>query len=92
MPPLAVFRAGQKVVGLLVDTDAACVTVTGENGSGKTERAIQAFDYVRERHHFDAYLWADCDKTMMEIADAAAVFPSHWRVDSVFEDPCRVVR
>ncbi|CAM9719867.1 unnamed protein product [Scytosiphon promiscuus] len=49
----------QKVVGMLVDPVAACVTVTGERGSGKRERAVQACDYVRKRHHYDAVFWAD---------------------------------
>lgn len=59
----------QKVVKLVVDPKNACVTVTGPNGSGKTERAIQTVDYVRERDHFESYHWADCDKTVMENAD-----------------------
>ncbi|CAN0222368.1 unnamed protein product, partial [Scytosiphon promiscuus] len=84
-------RELQQLVSLLVDTSAACVTVTGENGSGKTERAIQACDYVRERHHFEAYHWADCDKTVMEATDAAALCPPHCPLDSALEDPCRLI-
>ncbi|CBJ30255.1 SH2 domain containing protein [Ectocarpus siliculosus] len=56
----------QHVVRLLLDERAACVTVTGDPGSGKTELAIQACDYVRYRHHFNSFLWADCDKAALD--------------------------
>lgn len=69
------------MVGLLVDPVAVCVTVTGERGSGKRERAIQACDYVRKRRHFDAVLWADLKK---------AAPPPNSR--PAYEDPCRQVR
>ncbi|CAM9674291.1 unnamed protein product [Ectocarpus sp. 4 AP-2014] len=72
----------QKVVEMLVDPGTVCVTVTGEHGSGKTERAIQACDYVRVRHHCDAVLWAD-----MKHAVARAVNSSTWGYD----DPCRLI-
>ncbi|CAN0233456.1 unnamed protein product, partial [Ectocarpus fasciculatus] len=55
----------QHVVRLLMTSKAVCVTITGEHGSGKTELAIQACDYVRERHHFDSFLWADCDRAVL---------------------------
>jgi len=44
---------------LLLEEQGPCVTITGEHGSGKTEMALQACEYVRERHHFDSFLWAD---------------------------------
>lgn len=75
----------QRVVEILVDPVAACVTITGEHGSGKTERAIQACDYVRMRHHFDSVLWADVKKA---VGDATAVSPNMW---AVYDDPCRLV-
>ena len=77
-----------------------CVTITGERGSGKTERAIQACDYVRERHHFDAVHWADCHNVVE--ADAGMSCPTpppfsadspgavDWSADSAC-DPCRLV-
>lgn len=75
--------AFQRVVEMLVDPVTVCVTVTGEHGSGKTERAIQACDYVRMRHHFDAVLWADMKRAM-----ATTTNSSMWGYD----DPCRLVR
>ncbi|CAN0450538.1 unnamed protein product, partial [Ascophyllum nodosum] len=39
----------QRVVAMLDDSNAACVTITGEPGIGKTERALQACRYMRER-------------------------------------------
>ncbi|CAM9461294.1 unnamed protein product [Ectocarpus sp. 13 AM-2016] len=63
----------QHVVRLLLDERAACVTVTGEPGSGKTELAIQACDYVRDRHHFSSFLWADCDKAALDASPYTSV-------------------
>lgn len=73
------------MVELLVDPVAACVNITGEHGSGKTERAIQACDYVRMRHHFDSVVWADVNKA---VGEAAAVSANMW---TVYDDPCRLV-
>ena len=56
----------QKVVAALVDPFAACVTVVGERGSGKTETVIHACKYVRERRKFDAIFFAKCDKPRWE--------------------------
>ncbi|CAM9707476.1 unnamed protein product, partial [Ectocarpus sp. 12 AP-2014] len=86
----------QEVVRLLLNPQAACVTVTGEHGSGKTERAIQACDYVRERHHFDSFLWADCDKAALEAcSDKSSDHPffalPNCLNDSAWEDPCRLI-
>lgn len=89
----------QKVVKLLVKPKYCCVTITGERGSGKTERAIQAADYVRERHHFDAVHWADCNDVVEAEASLScptpppfAEFPGavDWSGDSG-PDPCRLV-
>ncbi|CAN0532236.1 unnamed protein product, partial [Ectocarpus sp. 12 AP-2014] len=86
----------QHVVRLLLSPQAACVTITGEPGSGKTERAIQACDYVRERHHFDYFLWADCDKAALNsCSDKSSgnpffVLPNCLN-DSAWEDPCRLI-
>lgn len=93
----------QKVVKLLVDPKASCVTITGERGSGKTERAIQACDYVRERHHFESVLWADCHDVVEAEAGPPSspippAFSADWpgaldwsgHLDSAL-DPCRLV-
>ena len=77
--------APQRVVELLVDPTAACVTITGEYGSGKTEKAIQAVEYVRQRRHFDAMLWADMKRTVA--ANSAGIGGV-----SVYDDYCRLVR
>lgn len=74
----------QKVVEMLVDPVAVCVTVTGEQGSGKRERAVQACDYVRKRRHFDAVLLADLKQ--------AAPPPNAPHERTTCEDPCRLVR
>eukprot|EP00752_Nemacystus_decipiens_P002493 g2344.t1 len=76
----------QKVVELLVDPLVACVTITGEHGSGKTERAIQACDYVRIRHHFDSVVWADVKRAV-----EAAVSANVSGVYDVYDDPCRLI-
>lgn len=89
----------QNVVKLLVDPKPSCVTITGEIRSGKTERAIQTCDYVRERHHFESVLWAGCH----DVVDAAVVLSRpppgiiqgvsgdlDWSGDST-NDPCRLV-
>ncbi|CAN0110971.1 unnamed protein product [Ectocarpus sp. 4 AP-2014] len=93
----------QKVVRLLLNPKAACVTITGEPGSGKTELAIQACYYVGERHHFDSFLWADCDKAAVDASPYTSVSSAHsyfvWpdspngaSGDSVsFEDLCRQI-
>eukprot|EP00752_Nemacystus_decipiens_P002487 g2338.t2 len=87
----------QKVVKLLMEPKHSCVTITGERGSGKTERAIQACDYVRERHHFDAVHWADCNKVVEE---EACPTPPPFSADSpgaldwsshTVSDPCRLI-
>ncbi|CBJ30253.1 SH2 domain containing protein [Ectocarpus siliculosus] len=85
----------QQVVRLLLDERAACVTITGEPGSGKTERAIQACDYVRERHRFDCFLWADCDKAALNSCSDKSgnpffALPTCLK-DSAWEDPCRLI-
>ncbi len=74
------------MVETLVDPTAACVTITGEHGSGKTERAIQASEYVRLRYHFDSVLWADVKRA---VEDATANCLDAW---AVYDDPCRLVR
>ena len=45
---------------MLDDSNAACVTITGEPGIGKTERALQACRYMRERNRFCAIFFAHC--------------------------------
>lgn len=90
----------QKVVKLLVEPKHSCVTITGERGSGKTERAIQACDYVRERHHFDAVHWADCNNVVEAEAGLYCPAPPPFSADSPgslngsshsASDPCRLV-
>ncbi|CAB1107063.1 unnamed protein product [Ectocarpus sp. CCAP 1310/34] len=86
----------QFVVRLLLDPQTVCVTVTGEPGSGKTELAIQACDYVRERHHFDSFLWADCDKAALDACPETFFVipnsPNGASGDSVsLEDLCRLI-
>lgn len=79
----------QRVVETLVDPLSTCVTVTGERGSGKTEMALQACVYVRERHRFDAIFFADCQAvapTPMVMAGAGGT------VTPYLADPCRLVR
>ncbi|CAN0446933.1 unnamed protein product, partial [Ascophyllum nodosum] len=52
----------QKAVELLLDSEAACLSFVGERGIGKLERALQAWNYVRERggFGFDAIFYANC--------------------------------
>lgn len=90
----------QHAVKLLVDPKPSCVTLTGKLGSGKTERAIQACDYVRERHHFESVLWAECQDVVNAKAVQSRPPPESSEGvpdvldcsgDSAF-DPCRLVR
>lgn len=79
---------------MLVDPSTACVTITGEPGSGKTEMALQACAYVRERHRFDAIFFADCKKAAA-LASAHANTSSPMRMSgagSYTDDLCRLVR
>ena len=54
-------RWPQKAVELLLDSEA-CLSFVGERGIGKRERALQAWNYVRERggFGFDAIFYANC--------------------------------
>ena len=55
-------RWPQKAVELLLDSEAACLSFVGERGTGKLERVLQAWNYVRERggFGFDAIFYANC--------------------------------
>ena len=75
----SLFGRSQKVLTSLVDPRVPCVTITGERGSGKTEMAVQACDYVRKRHHFESFLWADVNKAAQGSGD-------------LILEPCRLVR
>ena len=50
---------------MLQDPNAVCVSIIGEPGVGKTERALQACYYVRERVGFDAIFYADCKQAVI---------------------------
>lgn len=50
----------QKVVEMLEVDNNECVTVTGEPGIGKTELALQACHYMRERNRFSAIFFVHC--------------------------------
>ncbi|CAN0034094.1 unnamed protein product [Ascophyllum nodosum] len=50
----------QRVLKLLEDTNTACVTITGKPGIGKTERALQACYYLRERNLVCSIFFAHC--------------------------------
>ena len=104
--PLPFFRRLQKVVRLVLDPQVPCVTITGERGSGKTEMAVQACDYMRDRHHFDSFLWADARKAVAKAEAGKNGVSSHFALsspgisgalglqvsgDSTL-DPCRLVR
>ena len=78
-----------------MEPSSACVTVTGEPGSGKTEMALQACAYVRERHRFDAIFFVDCKKASASAnasANATSLPPASGGGGSCIEDPCRLVR
>lgn len=50
----------QKIVGMLDAENNECVTITGEPGIGKTELALQACHYMRERNRFKAIFFVHC--------------------------------
>ena len=50
----------QKLVEMLEDNNTDWVTITGEPGIGKTERALQACHYMGERRYFDTILFVHC--------------------------------
>lgn len=70
-----------------MDPTSKCVTVTGERGVGKTEMALQACEYVRQRHRFEAILFGDC----RAVTPTPIVMPAGGIV-TPYLDPCRLVR
>lgn len=83
-------RKSQRLVETVVDPVTTCVTITGVHGSGKTEMALQACAYMRERHQFDAFFFADCSAAVMNAASAQPPFLGD--TGALVQDPCRVVR
>lgn len=79
----------QHVVEYLVVPRSTCVTITGTRGSGKTEMALQACIYVRERHRFDAIFFANCRATTPTPTVMAGAGGT---VTPYLEDPGRLVR
>ena len=46
------------------DQKTRCVSITGEPGVGKTERALQTCKYVQERRRFDKIVTVSCRQVM----------------------------
>ncbi len=94
------------MIKLLLEEQVPCVTVTGDHGSGKTEMVAQACEYVRERHHFDSFLWADVRKAVARAEGGQNGPSSHFAFASpalscalglpgsgdAILDPCRLVK
>lgn len=72
---------------MLGDDDTACVTIIGEPGVGKTERALQACHYMGERNKFSAIFFADCK----EVAKHSSPFPKSGIPDAHIRRLCQLV-
>ena len=77
----------QQVLSLLGDTDTACLTITGEPGIGKTERALQACHYMRERNIFSAVFFARCRNE----EPSSCPFPTSRKQHAYIERLCQLV-
>lgn len=58
--PFRVIYREQRTVEMLCDPNARCTSVMGEPGSGKTQIALKACEYVLNRHRFDKMFKVPC--------------------------------